>query len=90
MREFHHSLDPAETLTVRRIFTFDRVPNKGNAVYCVKAWLRLSFWKTAGNSSASTAGTTSKSICVRLCVQSRFRSTSLSRTTMLSCVPPKE
>jgi hypothetical protein len=40
MREFHHTLDPSETLTIRRILSFDRVPNKGKTVYSVNGWLR--------------------------------------------------
>jgi hypothetical protein len=31
--EFDFALDPSETLTIRRILTPDRVPNKGKAVY---------------------------------------------------------
>jgi hypothetical protein len=38
--EIRYPLDPSETGTMRRIFTFDRVPNKGNAVYRVNLWMR--------------------------------------------------
>jgi len=34
LKDFHHPLDPSETMTIRRIVTPPRVPNKGNAVYC--------------------------------------------------------
>jgi hypothetical protein len=40
MREFNYPLDPAETLSIRRIFSFDRVPNKGKGAYSVSHELR--------------------------------------------------
>ena len=40
MRECHHPLDHAETMTIRRIFTPDRVPNKGKAIYRFDIWLK--------------------------------------------------
>lgn len=36
---FDFALDPSETLTIRRILTPERVPNKGKAVYRFDAWL---------------------------------------------------
>jgi hypothetical protein len=38
-KRFDVPLDPSETLTIRRVLTPDRIPNKGKAAYRFDAWL---------------------------------------------------
>jgi hypothetical protein len=52
MRQFHHPLDPAETLRIRRVLTPPRVPNKGKAVYgfhpSLRPFLEENGWELVG------------------------------------------
>ncbi len=59
MREVHHPLDPVEALTIRRIFTPDRVPNKGKATYRFDTWhkpfLEENGWEFVGQNQRDRA-----------------------------------